>query len=124
MANSEKRAKRILGISYDIDTGSLKAQENLELMMLYASFGFDVSLVLMDKAVISAQVDQDLQLINRKNISALYAALELYDLENFFIEQEALNKYQITVSDKINYQPFDKGMLKSLINQADEVLVL
>lgn len=65
-------------------------QESLDVILIAAAFEQEVSLLLLGDAVFHLKAAQNTQGKNCKNIGLIYRSLSLYDVENIYIEQDAL----------------------------------
>lgn len=78
---------------------SLKIQEVLDVVLITAAFDQKVSLLLMDEAVFHLKKNQQGKLLGGKDISAIYRSLELYDIENIYVEYESLIECGLSQDD-------------------------
>ena len=77
------------------------ALENLEVVLIAAAFEQDVSVVFLDDGVYQLKKDQDTTGIGMKNFSNTYRALDDYDVEKIYVEQESLEARGLTAEDLI-----------------------
>ena len=68
----------------------IKIQEVLDQVLITAAFDQQVSLLLLDDAVYHLLKNQQSERIACKDISAIYRSLQLYDIEDIYIEQDSL----------------------------------
>ncbi len=68
----------------------LKIQEALDQVLITAAFDQSVSLLLLDDAVFHFYKNQRNEQIACKDIAAIYRSLEIYDIEQIYVEQESL----------------------------------
>jgi len=66
------------------------SQESLDVILIAAAFEQEVSLLLLGDAVFHLKKNQNAQAQRCKNIGSIYRSLALYDVENIYVEQEAL----------------------------------
>jgi len=64
--------------------------EIIDEVLITATFDQKVSVLLLDDAVFQLKKNQQANVINAKNLGAIYRSLELYDIENIYVEQESL----------------------------------
>lgn len=79
--------------------GTIYAQESLEVVLIAAALEQDVSILFLDDAVFQLVKDQDTGAIGLKNFSRTFRALEGYDVEKLYVEQESLDERGITAED-------------------------
>jgi len=66
--------KSILGIINQPPTGSSISHEAIEMLMVYAAFGFEVTILLRGSAVLNVQQNQQPEMVKLKNHSALFCS--------------------------------------------------
>ncbi len=64
--------------------------EFIDEVLIAAAFDQRVSLLLLDDAVFQLKKNQHATAINAKNLGAIYRSLELYDIENIYVESDSL----------------------------------
>ncbi len=64
--------------------------ELMDEVLIVAAFDQKVSLLLLDDAVFQLKKNQQASAINTKNLGAIYRSLELYDIENIYVEHDSL----------------------------------
>jgi len=67
-----------------------KIQEALDIVLITAAFDQKVSILLLDDAVFHLKNNQQSEQVSSKDIGALYRSLELYDIENIFVENDSI----------------------------------
>jgi tRNA 2-thiouridine synthesizing protein C len=103
--------------------GTIYALESLEVVLIAAAFEQDVSLVFMDDGVYQIKKDQNTAAIGVKNFSPTYRALEGYDVEKLYVEQESLHSRGLTTDDLIvPVQVVDKDQLAQLMEEQEVIL--
>ncbi len=76
-----------------------KVQEVLDAVLITAAFDQPVSLLLLDDAVFHLQKNQQTDLSVVKDVGAIYRSLELYDIENIYVESESLVRFGLFQDD-------------------------
>jgi tRNA 2-thiouridine synthesizing protein C len=114
--------KSILGIINSSPTGSSNSHEALEMLMVYAAFGFEVSILLRGSAVLHLQQAQKPEVLKIKNHSALLKALDLYDVKNLYVDEKAMAAYQCQADENIHFELINNEMIINSIAQHSEVL--
>ena len=93
--------KRFLYVNRRAPYGTIYALECLEVVLIAAAFDQDVSVVFMDDGVCQLKKNQDTTGIGMKNFSNTYRALDDYDVEKIYVEQESLDARGLTAEDLI-----------------------
>ena len=114
--------KSILGIINSSPPGSSNSHEAIEMLMVYAAFGFEVSILLRGSAVLQLQQEQHPEVLKMKNHSALLKALDLYDVKNLYVDEKAMAAYQCQADENIHYELINNMMIIDYIAQHSEVL--
>ena len=91
--------KKFMYVNRRAPHGTIYAQESLEVVLIGAAFEQDVSIVFLDDGVFQIRKDQDTSAIETKNFSKTFRALEMYDVEKLYVEQESLEARGMTVDD-------------------------
>ena len=100
-----------------------KVQEVLDQVLISAAFDQHVSLLLLDDAVYHVHKDQLNDKTASKDIGAIYRSLELYDIENIFVEQESLVYRGLIVDDLlIPVSLLNREEITTTLNSFDFVL--
>ena len=103
--------------------GTIYALESLEVVLIAAAFEQDVTLVFMDDGVYQLKKGQDTDAIGVKNFSPTYRALEGYDVEKLYVEQESLDSRGLTVDDLVvPVQVVNKDQLAELMEEQEVIL--
>ena len=114
--------KSILGIINSSPTGSSNSHEAIEMLMVYAAFDFEVSILLRGSAVLHLQQEQQPEVLKIKNYSALLKALDLYDVKNLYVDEKAMADYQCQADENIHFELIDNESIVEHIAQYSEVL--
>jgi tRNA 2-thiouridine synthesizing protein C len=93
--------KRFMYVNRKAPYGTIYALECLEVVLIAAAFDQDVSVVFADDGVYQLKKNQDTTGIGMKNFSNTYRALDDYDVEKIYVEQESLDSRGLTVDDLI-----------------------
>jgi len=102
---------------------SIKVQEVLDIVLITAAFDQKVSILLLDDAIFHLKTQQQNMRVISKDIGAIYRSLELYDIENIYVEQESLNYAGLSVSDLlIPIKLITRQELPTLLQSFDFVL--
>ncbi len=93
--------KRFMYVNRRPPYGTIYALECLEVVLIAAAFDQDVSVVFVDDGVCQLKKNQDTTAIGMKNFSNTYRALDDYDVEKIYVEQESLDARGLTAEDLI-----------------------
>ena len=93
--------KRFMYVNCRAPYGTIYALECLEVVLIAAAFDQDVSVVFMDDGVCQLKKNQDTTGIGMKNFSKTYGALDDYDVEKIYVEQESLDARGLTADDLV-----------------------
>ena len=93
--------KKFMFVNRKAPYGTVYALEALEVVLISAAFEQDVSLVFVDDGVYQLKKGQQTKGIETKNFSPTYRALEGYDVEKLYVEQESLTARGLTEADLI-----------------------
>ena len=78
---------------------SCRIQEVLDVVLITAAFDQKVSLLLLDDAVYHLKKNQQSEVVGGKDIGAIYRSLELYDIDNIYVEQDSLTQRGLSQDD-------------------------
>ena len=93
--------KRFMYVNRKAPYGTIYALECLEVVLIAAAFDQDVSVVFLDDGVYQLKKNQDTTGIGMKNFSNTYRALDDYDVEKIYVEQESLDARGLAAEDLI-----------------------
>jgi len=114
--------KKILFITSKAPYGSSYAKEALDAVLMASAFGQQISLLFLDDGIFQLKKDQAPQ-HGQKNISATFPALELYDVNNIYVDELALQKRGMTRQDLvINTVAFNDEKIRQLMAEQDQIL--
>jgi tRNA 2-thiouridine synthesizing protein C len=120
---SEGTAKKFMFVNRTAPYGTAYALESLEVVLISAAFDQDVSLVFLDDGVWQLKKGQQTKGIETKNFSPTYRALEGYDVEKLYVEQESLAARGLAEEDLIvDVTVLSSAALGKLMEQQDVVL--
>lgn len=91
--------KKLMYINRRSPYGSVYALESLEVVLVGAAFDQEVSVVFMDDGVYQLKKGQNTVAIGVKNFSPAYRTLEMYDVENLYVEKESMDARGLTIED-------------------------
>jgi tRNA 2-thiouridine synthesizing protein C len=115
--------KRFMYVNRRAPYGTIYALECLEVVLVAAAFDQDVSVVFLDDGVCQLKKNQDTADIGMKNFSKTYGALDDYDVEKIYVEEESLLARGLTADDLvIPVQVVAASALQDIMSQQDVVI--
>ncbi|GAB4213607.1 MAG: sulfurtransferase complex subunit TusC [Rhodoferax sp.] len=115
--------KKFMFVNRKAPYGTIYALESLEVVLITATFDQDVSLVFMDDGVYELAKGQQTKGIGIKNFSPSYRALEGYDIEKLYVDQDSLTQRGLTEADLlVPVEVLNAQQMGELMAQQDVVL--
>ncbi|MFQ5938243.1 MAG: sulfurtransferase complex subunit TusC [Acidiferrobacterales bacterium] len=116
-------SKRFMLINRRAPHGTVYALEAVEVALVGGAFAQDVSVVFLDDGVFQLRKGQDTSQAEMKNFSPTYGALEHYDVDKIYVEQESMHERGLTQRDLIvPVRVLDRSELTELMEQQDVIL--
>jgi tRNA 2-thiouridine synthesizing protein C len=97
--DSAGKIKKFLYVNRKAPYGTIYALESLEVVLIAAAFDQQVSLAFIDDGVYQILKGQHTKGIDVKNFSPTYRALEGYDIDKLYVEQESMELRGISEAD-------------------------
>ena len=120
---TEGTTKKFMFVNRTAPYGTVYALVSLEVVLITAAFDQDVSLVFIDDGVWQLKKGQQTKGIETKNFSPTYRALEDYDVEKLYVEQESLAARGLSEEDLIvDVTVLPAAELGALMAEQDVVL--
>ncbi len=115
--------KKFMFVNRKAPYGTIYALESLEVVLISAAFDQDVSLVFMDDGVYQLKKGQQTKGIETKNFSPTYRALDGYDVEKLYVDQESMKARGLSEEDLlVDVTVLDSKAMGELMEQQDVVL--
>jgi tRNA 2-thiouridine synthesizing protein C len=115
--------KKFMFINRKAPYGTIYALEALEVVLISAAFDQDVSLVFMDDGVYQLMKGQHTKAIDVKNFSPTYRALEGYDIEKLYVEQESLEARGLSEENLlVPVEVLSREQMGNLMEEQDVVI--
>jgi tRNA 2-thiouridine synthesizing protein C len=115
--------KKFMFVNRKAPYGSIYALESLEVVLITAAFDQDVSLVFVDDGVFQLKKGMQTKGIETKNFSPTYRALDGYDVEKLYVEQESLEARGLTEDDLVvDVTVLSSAEMGQLMEEQDVVL--
>lgn len=116
-------SKRILIICRQPPYGSSLAREGIDLALATSVFDQDLAVLFLDDGVLQLLKNQQSSALNMKNHGNALSAFPLYDLNDIYIDQQALSIRGVTAKDLLlEGNLLSTTQITALINQYDMVL--
>jgi len=113
-------AKKVLFIMRQAPHGTALAQEAFDVLLMASSFAHKISILFLGDGVFGLLQNQDTTLLGIKNFASAYKALPLYDINNIYISEQDLHKYNIKPEDLfLTTQLLTDTEIKNLMHQQD-----
>ena len=120
---AEGTVKKFMFVNRKAPYGTVYALESLEVVLITAAFDQDASLAFLDDGVFQLKKGQQTKGIENKNFSPTYRALEGYDIEKLYVEEEALAARGLTADDLlVDVTMMPRAELGKLMEEMDVVL--
>jgi tRNA 2-thiouridine synthesizing protein C len=114
--------KRYLFILRKAAHSGVYAQEMLDIILTTAAFDQDVSILLLDDSVFQLKKHQSPEKHGMRDIAAIFAALEIYDVKNIYTENESLQERGLSADDlSLPVQIIIRNELAKLMQQFDVI---
>ncbi|KGE79050.1 sulfurtransferase complex subunit TusC [Halomonas sp. ND22Bw] len=103
--------------------GSSWLREGLDVALVAAAFGTDVSLLFMGEGVTALVEDQTAGALGQKGTAPTLEMLEMYDIETLWVEAEALTRFGLT-ADELMLAPraLEAGAIAEAVQNHPRVL--
>jgi tRNA 2-thiouridine synthesizing protein C len=123
MDDKEGVIKKFMYVNRKAPYGSIYALESLEVVLIGAAFDQDVSLAFIDDGVYQLMKGQRTSGIGMKDFSPTYRALEMYDVEKLYVDQDSLAARNLTADDLIvPVEVLSSAEMADLMEDQDVVL--
>ena len=121
--SEEGEIKKFMFVNRKAPYGTVYALEALEVVLITAAFDQDVSLVFLDDGVYQLKKNQQTKGIETKNFSPTFRALDGYDIEKLYVEQESMAARGLSEDDLlVDVTVLSSQQLGELMAQQDVVL--
>ncbi len=115
--------KKFMFVNRKAPYGTVYALEALEVVLISAAFDQDVSMVFVDDGVYELVKGQNTKAIGMKNFSPTYRALEGYDIEKLYVDEESLKARGLTTEHLlVPVEVLNAAQLAELMDQQDVVI--
>ncbi|MBI5163126.1 MAG: sulfurtransferase complex subunit TusC [Magnetospirillum sp.] len=116
--------KKFMYVNRKAPYGTIYALEVLEMVLISAAFDQDVHMAFLDDGVYQIKKGQDpMSGAGMKNFSPTYRALEGYDIEKLYVEQESLEERGLTEADLlVPVEVLSRADMAKLMGEMDVIL--
>ena len=115
--------KKFMFLNRKAPYGTVYALEALEVVLISAAFDQDVSMVFVDDGVYELVKGQNTKAIDVKNFSPTYRALEGYDIEKLYVDDESLKARGLTTESLlVPVEVLNAAQIAELMDQQDVVI--
>ena len=115
--------KRFLYVNRKAPHGTVYALEVLEMILVSAMFEQDVHVAFLDDGVFQLRKNQTPAVLEMKDFSKTYRALEDYGIEKIFLEKESMEERGLSSDDFIiPAAVLDRKQMAELMDSMDVVL--
>lgn len=115
--------KRYLFIMRRLPYSGTHLQETLDAILTAAAFDQHVALLFVDDAVWQLKNQQQPAGLGLKDTSAIFQALQIYDVNDLYVEQESLQAAGLTSTDLIlPVVSLPRGEVSSLMRTYDLII--
>lgn len=114
--------KRYLFVLRSAPHSGSSVQEMLDIILTTAAFDQPVSLLLLDAAVFTLKNNQQPEKYQAKDTAAIFKALEIYDVNDIYVETESLQERGLKFTNLIlPVQEIQRKNIADLMKQYDTV---
>ena len=99
--NAEGIAKKFLYVNRKAPYGTIYALESLEVVLIGAAFDQDVSVAFLGDGVYQLVKGGDTKGVEMKNFPPTYRALDDFDVNKLYVEQEAMQARGLVEADLV-----------------------
>jgi len=115
--------KRFLYVNRKAPYGTIYALESLEVVLIGAAFDQDVSLAFVGDGVYQLAKGQDTKALEVKNFSPTFRALDDYDVNKIYVDEDALRARGLTEADLvIPVELVSAGRMGEIMESQDVIL--
>lgn len=115
--------KKFMFVNRKAPYGTIYALESLEVVLIAAAFEQDVSLAFLDDGVYQLKKGHATKGIEIKGFEKTYGALDDYDVNKLYVDQESLTARGLTADDlSVAVEVMSRAELGKLMDEQDVVL--
>jgi len=115
--------KKFMFVNRKAPYGTIYALESLEVVLIAAAFEQDVSLAFMDDGVYELKKGHQTKGIGMKGFEKTYGALDDYDVNKLYVDEESLAARGLTADDLcVPVEIMSRAALGKLMEEQDVLL--
>ncbi len=115
--------KKLLLIFRNPPFSSSANRDNLDIALACSAFDIPVSLLFLNDAVLQLLKHQESHHIDQKDLTKTFSALEMYDIDQCFVVDEHLSRYQLDSADlMLKCHTLERKQLALFIQDFDVVI--
>lgn len=115
--------KKFMFVNRKAPYGTVYALEALEVVLISAAFDQDVSMVFADDGVYELVKGQNTKATGMKNFSPAYRALEGYDIEKLYVDEESLQSRGLSADQLlVPVEVLNSAQMGELMDQQDVII--
>jgi tRNA 2-thiouridine synthesizing protein C len=115
--------KKFMYVNRKAPYGTIYALEVLETVLISAAFDQDVHVAFLDDGVYQIKKGHDTKALGMKNFSSTYRALEGYDIEKLYVEQESLDERGLSEADLVvPVEVLSRADMAKLMSEMDVIM--
>ncbi len=113
--------KKMMFVMRKAPHGSIYPYEGLEVVLITAAYDQDISMLFIDDGVYSLKNEQNTEGIGIKGFMKTYFALEDYEVEKLYVDNQSLKDRGLSKKDLIdvNLQYFNRDEIKKLMDEQE-----
>ena len=97
-------------------------QETLDVILTVAAFDQQVAILLVDEGIFTINRYQHAARHGVKDVSAIFSALEIYDVRDIYVEVESIQHFGVdTLDESFNYQLINRQDINGLLDTFDVI---
>ncbi len=121
--DDDEIVKKIMHVMRRAPHGTIYTYEGLEMILIMASYDQDITVVFIDDGVYALKKDQDTSAIGIKGFAKTFLALDGYDVEKLYVDQQSLEERGLTEDDLVvPVEVMSAEEIGRLMTEQDEVI--
>lgn len=104
--------------------GMINGKEGIDLALVCTAFDQNVDLIFAGEGIFHLLNNQDTEHFNDKNHDKMLKAIEFYDIDKIYVEQESLQQYQLTTTHLIDkVESINQQKIAHMCQQSQHVVI-
>ncbi|ARM30048.1 sulfurtransferase complex subunit TusC [Prosthecochloris sp. HL-130-GSB] len=119
----QSNIKKIMHVMRHAPHGTIYTYEGLEMILIMAAYEQDISVAFVGDGVYALKKGQDTSGIDIKGFARTFLALDGYDVEKLYVDEESLEERGLTEDDLVvDVEVMSSGEIGRLMNEQDVVI--